>query len=294
MRLDLHLHSDISDGRVAPRDVIRAAIAGGLDVVALTDHDTAAGVAAAKEAALGTRTFVIPGIEISTRFGAHDLHILGYWIDPFHPAILEHQRVAQGRREHRMHRMIAKLNELGIPVRFEEVLTAAGPTVEVLGRPHLARALLAGGHTRYFAEAFDRYLYDGGPAFVAEAFPTVADAVERIHAAGGLAVWAHPPRAVFEVEIARFAALGMDGVECLRPLVPPAESLYLEAGATAHGLLVTGGSDWHGPGHAELGDFAIRPHEIRTFLDSAQSRPLREWRRAELARLMPGGAEGAP
>jgi 3',5'-nucleoside bisphosphate phosphatase len=287
MKLDLHLHSDVSDGRVAPQDVVRAAIAGGLDAVALTDHDTAAGVPAAKEAALGSRLFVIPGLEISTRFHDHDLHILGYWIDPAHPAILDHQRVAQRRREDRMHRMVAKLNDMGIPIRFEQVLVAAGPSAEVLGRPHLARALLAAGHTRYYTEAFDRYLYDGGPAFVSEAFPTVAEAIERIHAAGGLAVWAHPPRDVFEAEIRRFAGQGLDGVECLRPLLPPAESLYLEAGANAHRLLVTGGSDWHGPGQAELGTFTVRPHEIRGFLDADHSAPLREWRRATLAENTP-------
>jgi 3',5'-nucleoside bisphosphate phosphatase len=284
MRLDLHLHSDVSDGRISPAAAVQTAASVGLDVIALTDHDTAAGVDSAKGAARALPVYVIPGIEISTRFGPCDLHILGYWIDPGHPAIQEHQASARIRRTERMHAMIDKLRALGVRVTFEDVLDAIGPSVEVLGRPHLARALHAVGETRYYAEAFDRYLYDGGPAFVAEAFPTVAEAVERIHAAGGIAVWAHPPRHVFDKEIADFADLGLDGVECLRPLNPPAESLYLEAGAHDLGLLVTGGSDWHGPGHSELGQFAVRPYEVRSFLDAPQCAPLLEWRRAMVSR----------
>lgn len=279
MRLDLHLHSNVSDGRVSPAAAVRAAASVGLDVIALTDHDTAAGVESAKAAARSLPVFVIPGIEISTRFGPSDLHILGYWIDPRHPAIQHHQSSARVRRTERMHAMIEKLQALGVPVTFEDVLAAIDPSVEVLGRPHLAHALHAIGQTRYYAEAFDRWLFDGGPAFVEEAFPTVGEAVECIHAAGGLAVWAHPPRDVFEREIAAFADLGLDGVECLRPLNPPAESLYLEAGANSLGLLVTGGSDWHGPGPFELGQFAVRPYEIRGFLDAPQSATLLEWRR---------------
>jgi 3',5'-nucleoside bisphosphate phosphatase len=274
MKLDLHLHSDVSDGRLSPAAVVQAALAGGLDVIALTDHDTAAGAAEAKAAALGTPLYVIPGIEISTRHGEHDLHILGYWVDLGHPALLEYQELARRRRDDRMRGMVAKLRAMRIPVEYEDVLEAAGPRARVLGRPHLARALLAGGHTRYYSEAFERYLYDGGPAFVLEPFPSVPEAIELIHYTGGLAVWAHPPREIFEREIRAFAASGLDGIECLRPTTPPAESLMLEAAAQALGLLVTGGSDWHGPQHAMLGDFFLRPKDVRAFLETEQSRAL--------------------
>jgi 3',5'-nucleoside bisphosphate phosphatase len=277
MKLDLHLHSYVSDGRLAPGALVEAALAGGLNVIALTDHDTVNGVAEAKEAALGTPLYVIPGIEISTRYGEHDLHILGYWVDPAHPAMVEHQATARRRRDDRMRGMVAKLQGLGIQVTYEDVLEAAGPA-RVLGRPHLARALLAHGYVRYFGEAFDRFLHDGGPAFVLEAFPTVAEAIDIIHAAGGVAVWAHPPRDVFEFEIRRFADCGLDGVECLRPNNPPAESLYFEAGAESLGLMVTGGSDWHGPPNTVLGDFFVRPHEVRAFLEAEPSAPLARWR----------------
>jgi 3',5'-nucleoside bisphosphate phosphatase len=188
---------------------------------------------------------------------------------------VEHQTTARRRREDRMHGMVEKLRNLGVRIEYEDVLEAAGPDARVLGRPHLARAMLAAGYIRYYGEAFERYLRDGGPAFVLEAFPSVAEAIELIHEVGGLAVWAHPPRDLFEVEIRDFAALGLDGVECLRPATPPAESLYLEAAAESLGLLVTGGSDWHGPPHSLLGDFFLRPHEIRGFLGAKQSHPLR-------------------
>jgi 3',5'-nucleoside bisphosphate phosphatase len=275
MKLDLHLHSTVSDGRLSPTALIEAAVAAGLDVVALTDHDTSAGLPEARAAAAGSSLLVVPGIEVSTRHGAQDLHILGYWIDPAHPAILDHQEVAGRRRSDRMRRMVDKLQRMHIEIEFEDVVAAAGPGARVLGRPHLARALLAGGHVRFYGEAFDRYLHDGGPAFVLEAFPSVAEAIELIHRAGGLAVWAHPPRDVFETEFRDFVGAGLDGVECLRPGTPPADSQYFEGMARAAGLLVTGGSDWHGPGYSQLGDFIVRDREIPEFLAAPQSAPLR-------------------
>jgi 3',5'-nucleoside bisphosphate phosphatase len=275
MKLDLHLHSNVSDGRLAPTDVVRAALAGGLDVIALTDHDTSVGVADAQRAAAGSPLFVVPGIEISTCHGIHDLHLLGYWIDTSHPALLQHQETARLRRETRMRGMIQKLQAMKIGIEFEDVVAAAGPEAQVLGRPHLARALFEAGYVRYYGEAFDRFLRDGGPAFVMEAFPSVAEAIDLIHTSGGLAVWAHPPRELFEREIHDFAAAGLDGVECLRPFVAPSESQYLRGVARELGLLVTGGSDWHGPHSIQLGEFFLRPPEIREFLETEQSAPLR-------------------
>lgn len=275
MRLDLHTHSSVSDGRVSPSELVAAAVAGGLDVLALTDHDTTAGFGEAQQAAAGTSLVVVPGIEISTRHGVHDLHILGYWVDTTHPAILEHQAVAGRRRADRMRGMVDKLQRLGIAVEFEQVVEAAGPAARVLGRPHLARALLAGGHVRYYGEAFERYLHDGGPAFVLEAFPSVAEAIEVIHRAGGLAVWAHPPREIFAAEIHDFAAAGLDGVECIRPGNPPADSQFFEGTARSLSLMVTGGSDWHGPQYSLVGDFYLEPHEIPEFLAAPQSSVLR-------------------
>lgn len=275
-RIDLHLHSHASDGHLSPTALVDAAVAGGLDVIALTDHDTTAGVPEALEAARERPIRVIPGIEVSTRHGGLEFHILGYFVDPASEALVHYQQGSAGRRADRMRRMVRKLQEQGIGVDYEDVVKAAGPEAASIGRPHLARALLAGGHTRTYGEAFDRFLADGGSAFVATEFPTVQEAIGMIRAAGGVAVWAHPPMEAFDREIRTFAEWGLAGVECFRPNTPPSESLLFETAGRELGLFPTGGSDWHGPHRTRLGDYYVRPHEVRELL--------------EVGGLLPGGA----
>lgn len=257
MRVDLHLHSWVSDGDVSPTEVVRLAAAARLDVISLTDHDTAAGVEEAMAEAERHRLSVVPGIEISSRWGEHELHILGYWIDPASEPILEHQRRAGQRRTTRMHSMIELLAGMGVEVSMEDVQTAAGQGSRTLGRPHLARALFARGHTRYYSEAFTRFIGDGGPAHVAEGFPDPEYAIAAIHSAGGAAVWAHPQLDWFEEGIELLTGWGLDGVECYRPGADPADVLRLESITRARSLLPTGGSDWHGPQRSALGGFTV-------------------------------------
>lgn len=266
MRIDLHIHSRASDGHFTPTAVVDTAAAAGLDVIALTDHDTASGVREAVEAAQGRPLRVISGIEVSTRHGDAELHILGYFVDPGAPSIVAHQEASVRRREGRMHAMIERLRAQGLRIGFEDVLREAGPDVASLGRPHLARALLSRGQTRTYGEAFERYLHDGGSAFVPTEFPGVDEAIRTIREAGGLAVWAHPPIDVFDREIRTFASWGLNGVECFRPNTPPAESSLLETAARSLGLLRTGGSDWHGPHRMQLGSFWVGPGEVRELL----------------------------
>lgn len=272
MKIDLHLHSHVSDGQLSPAALVQAAAVGGLAVIALTDHDTAAGVEEAVRAAEGLPLRVVPGIEVSTRAGEHEFHVLGYWIDPAAEPIRLYQASAAGRRVRRMEGMVGKLREMGIPITYEEVESAAGPAASI-GRPHLARALLAGGHTRYYGEAFERYISDAGPAFVAERFPTPEEAIAMIHAAGGVAVWAHPPLDLLAGVLPDFVAWGLDGVECFRPSLTGAEIQMLEHSARAHGLFPTGGSDWHGPHRGPLGEFFVRPHEVRELLERGGALP---------------------
>lgn len=272
MKIDLHIHSHASDGHVAPAQVVAAAVAGGLDMIALTDHDTAAGVAEARQAARATELQVIPGIEVSTRFEDADLHILGYWIDPESAAIREHQTASAVRRQDRMRRMVERMQQLGAAVSYDEVVATAGPETRSLGRPHLARALLAGGHIASYGEAFDRYLRDGGPAFVAQDFPTVREGIEMIHAAGGFAVWAHPPIEVFDRVVREFTDWGLDGIECYRPNTPPAQSLLFETAARDLDLFPTGGSDWHGPFRMALGTFYVQEKDVGGLLRAAAER----------------------
>ena len=267
MKIDLHLHSHISDGDLSPAALVVAAVAAGLDVVALTDHDTAAGVEAALDAARDRPLTVVPGLEISTCYPPHELHVLGYWVDPQAPSITAHQLAAVERRIERMERMVQRLRDMGISVSLEDVRRAAGPEAEILGRPHLARALLAGGYTRSFGEAFTRFISDGGPAFVSQDFPTPEEAIATIHAGGGVAVWAHPPLDVVEGLLPRFVEWGLDGVECFRPTVHANDVDRLLRLTREHGLYPTGGSDWHGPRrHFELGEFNLRLDQVEDLL----------------------------
>ena len=273
MKLDLHVHSRASDGQFSPAAVVEAAVAGGLDVIALTDHDTALGVPEARDAAREYGSLeVIAGIEVSARAGADEVHVLGYFIDAASASILGHQRAAAERRQDRMRRMVGKLQGMGIGIDYDDVVEAAGPDARSLGRPHLARALLAGGHTRFYGEAFERYIGNQGVATVETDFPTVREAIEMIQAAGGVAVWAHPDIQAFDREIRRFAGWGLAGVECFRPNTPPADSLLLETAARELGLFPTGGSDWHAPYRARLGDFWVSEDEVRKLLEAGDAR----------------------
>jgi 3',5'-nucleoside bisphosphate phosphatase len=244
MRLDLHLHTTRSDGTLTPAALVAAANAGGLDVVAVTDHDTAAGVAAAREAAAragGPR--VVAGTELTCSLEGEEVHLLGYGIDPAHPAIGAFAaRGAELRRE-RLGRMVERLNALGVAIRVADV--EVEPDCAAVGRPHLARALVKRGTVGSFQEAFARFLGDGRGAWVPSRGPALADGIATVRAAGGLAVWAHPALA----DARRFAearAMGLEGVETIRPRVEPADSLALEQAAREAGLCFSGGSDWHG------------------------------------------------
>ena len=266
VRIDLHLHSTASDGSLSPSALVCAARTGGLHIVALTDHDTAAGLTEASQAAIDS-IHVIPGIEVSTTHASGDVHVLGYFIDPGHPRLVAYMRDAEERRRERMRSMLGRLGDMGVRVPFEEVLAAAGPTARTLGRPHLARALISRGYAQTHAEAFDRFIGDHGPAYAPVDLATPREAIDLIHASGGIAVWAHPRFETFADEIGRFTEWGLDGIECFRPRSDPAESLRLEAYARTHRLLVTGGSDWHGTWHGKLGAFSVGPDEVGAFLE---------------------------
>ncbi len=261
------MHSWASDGDVSPEEVVRTAVAARLDVIAITDHDIASGVNAALREAEQHPITVIPGIEISSMWEGRELHILGYWIDPESAPIQEHQTMAVQRRTTRMVAMIERLAGLGLEVSMDDVRAAAGPSVMALGRPHLARAMHARGHTRFYSEAFNRYIGDAGPAYVAEGFPEPAEAIDTIHRAGGVAVWAHPPPLWFLDGMQLLPGWGLDGVECFRPGMEEADVRLFEEETRARGLLLSGGSDWHGPQRSTMGDFAVDGARIAPLLE---------------------------
>lgn len=265
MKVDLHLHTTASDGGVSAAKLVRKARGAGLDVIAVADHDTVAGVGEAIACAPdGLR--VIPAIEISAAHEAGELHILGYHVDFEGPALQRYVGLAETGRRARMERMLALLANHGIEVTLEDVIAEAGPEGSTLGRPHLARVLVARKHVRDFGDAFVRFIGDGGPAYAPTTLVGVEQAIEVIHAAGGLAVWAHPAAATFDREIARFAAAGLDGVECIRPRHTPAETERLRARAAELGLLVSGGSDWHGPWDGPLGQWWVDGEQVAEIL----------------------------
>ncbi|HWK28071.1 MAG TPA: PHP domain-containing protein [Solirubrobacter sp.] len=251
---DLQAHSTYSDGTLAPAEVVARAAAAGVELFALTDHDTVDGVPEALAAADGIR--VIPAVELSAVDAGHeDLHFLGYALDHTDPALLATLADFRADRVRRIFAMAERLRSLGLVVEDDALRAHAAP-----GRPHLADALLAGnpelaGTPR--DELFARYLVPGAPSYVPRSRPTVPEAIEVIHAAGGLAVWAHPFWDVAEPEatLDRFAAAGLDGVEAFYVTFTRAQTERLYAAARERGLLTTGSADFHGPAHERFNRF---------------------------------------
>jgi predicted metal-dependent phosphoesterase TrpH len=269
MRLDLHMHTAASDGAWSPAEVVAAAAAGGLDVISITDHDTTAAVGPALAAAEGVNLQVIPGVELSSTHQGRDVHILGYFVDLAAPELVEHGHRAEARREERMREMVDRLGTQGIDVAYEAVVRAAGEDGVVIGRPHLAAALLEAGHVASVPDAFDRLIGDDHPAFVPTHLLEPAGAVEIVLAAGGIAVWAHPPGDLIDPLLPGLKKAGLGGLEVYRPRHRRSEVLRLESICRSSGLLMTGGSDWHSPdGGAALGDFWVEADEVERFLEA--------------------------
>lgn len=241
--VDLHTHSTASDGARAPGDVVRAAAAAGLGAIALTDHDTLGGLAEATAVGAQVHVRVVPGIELSAVEGEAETHILGLHLG--RPVELELKLVElREMRLNRAVRMVERLNELGIPVQFESVLKeAAGGAV---GRPHVARAIIAGGWAGDFREAFERFLGNGKSAYVPKQQLPAMEAIALIHQAGGLAVLAHPGGQCSRAHITTLVAAGLDGIEVLHPSHSWDDSQRLDALAAEFRLIRSGGSDWHG------------------------------------------------
>ncbi len=241
--VDLHMHSTASDGAVAPRDVVVAAAAAGLAAVALTDHDTIDGVADARRAGAELGVEVIAGVELSAFEEERETHLLGLHLLDL-PAIEGALALFRSARRVRAERIVAALNSLGVPVTLDAVMVEAA--AGAIGRPHIARALIAGGWVRDSREAFDRYLGFRKPAFVPKHTLALSEAIDLVHAAGGIAVLAHPGGAGTRAWLETLAGLGLDGVEVRHP-GHSAEDIARLGALTDHlGLVPSGGSDWHG------------------------------------------------
>lgn len=244
MLADLHTHTDRSDGRLSPPALVERAALRGLGALAITDHDTLAAWPLARFTADRLGLHLIPGVELSARFGEGDLHLLGYGFDPAHPGLREHLARFATERVTRAETIVERLAELGAPVSMERVRRIAG--VGVIGRPHVARALVEARHVETMGQAFDRYLGDGAPAFVPKGNATAAELVALVHEAGGFVSLAHPADSVTEADVERLVADGLDAIEVVHPShLGELESRW-DAVAVRFGLRRTGGSDFHG------------------------------------------------
>ena len=249
MRADLHSHSTASDGTTPPADVMRRASAAGLDVIALTDHDTVAGLEEAR-LALPPGLALLPGMELSCRLEGHSVHLLGYLFDPGHQELVSECARIRESRLHRAQAMVERLAELGVPVTWDQVRTLAGDGV--VGRPHIARAMVEAGVIDAPGQAFGPdWIGPGGRAHVTRYALDPVRAIALIRAAGGVTVLAHPRAGtrgwmIPDDVIAALAAAGLHGIEVWHPDQDQSARQELQALAATLGLVASGGSDDHG------------------------------------------------
>ncbi|MEW5932237.1 MAG: PHP domain-containing protein [Bacillota bacterium] len=245
-RFDLHVHTTASDGTWSPARVVGEAARLGLAGVGITDHDTVAGLPEALAAGERAGIRVVPGIELGSEYGGEEVHVLGYFIDPGHPRLAGILTWLQEVRWRRLDRMVERVAELGLPVSRQRVAElAAGGTP---GRPHLARAMVEAGYVGSVEEAFDRYLERGRPGYVPRPHLSPSDAVRVIRQAGGCAVLAHPGLLRDDGVIAELVGAGLGGIEARYPKHRPEQVEEYGRLGRRLGLIVTGGSDFHGPG----------------------------------------------
>jgi hypothetical protein len=266
---DLQSHSVHSDGSLTPHQVVQAAAAAGVELLALSDHDTAAGVPEAEQAASAAGIGLVTATEITSIFdGRQDVHVLGYLIDPQEPRMVQTLDRSRTNRERRADAMADALRELGFDLD-EAALAERAEQGKSIGRPHLAQAVVSRPANRERLEAeglldptafLVAYLIEGKPAFRDREAPTVEQSIELIHGAGGVAVWAHPfwdvkdPSEVLDA-IDRFRAAGLDGVESFYVTHTREETELLVKRCAELRLLSTGSSDYHGPAHHTFSRF---------------------------------------
>jgi hypothetical protein len=253
--IDLHTHTTASDGRTPPEALVPEALAAGVRTLAVTDHDTMAALAVVMAAAEGTGVRVVPGIEITAVHEGRDVHVLGYYLDAAGRelgAFLDAQRADRRRR---MIEIVSVLDRLGVPVDPAPLLARATGAGKAVGRPMVAEAMVAAGHARDISDAFERFLAEGRPAFVARIGPTPSAVVAIISRAGGVASLAHPGKTGVDALVGELAAAGLPAIEVYHPDHDPETTDRYRAMAARYDLLVTGGSDYHGPGSGRDGAF---------------------------------------
>lgn len=263
--IDLHSHTTASDGQHAPAELIRLAHEAGVTVLAVTDHDTVAGLDACDAAAKVHGLTVVPGIEVSAFINKREIHILGHFVDRHEQRLANYAVLLKAEREKRMELMVEKVQKLGFPVTMDHVRQMAGPDSH-LARPHLARVMVEGGWCSDTKNAFNRFLGDGRPAAVPRYEVSSADAIALIRGAGGVATVAHPGVNKLEkFELEQLKAEGLTGLEVEHSDHPPSLREKFHAWARELDLIATAGSDFHGeavaPGR-KLGTASMNPERF--------------------------------
>jgi predicted metal-dependent phosphoesterase TrpH len=276
LKADLHLHTTISDGRLTPAALVRLAAEKGLDVIAITDHDSVGGI---DDALLAARSFpllkVIPGVEFNTDIPNGEVHILGYFVDHQSQELEQTLNSLRQSRGQRARRIIDKLAKLGIHVEWEWVKQLAGDGS--IGRPHIARAMLEHGHISSLQEAFSKYIGHRGPAYVERERLTPTAAVELVLRAGGLPVLAHPASIDYLEELLdQLKRDGLVGLEAYYNGYSQPTIDWLVTIANEHGLIISGGSDFHGLGYdneTPVGGVAVPAEAVEQLFALAQEPP---------------------
>jgi 3',5'-nucleoside bisphosphate phosphatase len=241
---DLHLHTNFSDGTFTPEELVLHAQKAGLACIAVTDHDSVEASARAAAACAAVNMEFVSGTELTAEHDDTELHVLGYFLDTSNEKLLAEITKFQAVRQNRIHEMVTRINEMGLPLQAESVFGLAN--CKSPGRPHVARAMVKEGLVRNLDEAFERFLKKGCPAWVPKSKISALDAIDLVHQAGGIAIMAHPGLNRTDNIIPGLVDAGLDGIECFHTKHSTATSeRYLEIADTYH-LLVTGGSDCHG------------------------------------------------
>lgn len=262
--IDLHLHTNASDGHLSPLDLVARCAAAGVTVLAVTDHDTMAAWPVVRAAAESHGIRAVTGIEVSAIESGRDVHILGYFMDPAQRELADFLALQRQRRVARVTAMASRLAALGVPIDVtalvEETSRDGGRSI---GRPQIARAMIAAGHVRDVSEAFDIWLGFDRPGFVLREGPSIEEAIGVLHRAGGVASIAHPGKTAIDARIPALRAAGLDAIEVYHSNHDGAKRAHYARMAGALGCLVTGGSDFHGdPKHGrEPGSSPLPPGE---------------------------------
>ncbi|HRK35962.1 MAG TPA: PHP domain-containing protein [Candidatus Hydrogenedentes bacterium] len=266
---DLHLHTLYSDGSDTPERVVERAMEAGVSALAITDHDTVEGVAAAAEAAKRAGLRFLSGTELSAHFDHGDVHILGLGVQIDAPPLLESLDRMRASRAQRAERILERLAARGMPISLDATAHDG-----VVGRMHIAQALLAAGHVKSVQQAFDKFLQRGKPGYVAQVKMECATAIDVIHAAGGLAFIAHPGIGAPKRKLSSLLEMPFDGLEAYHSKHSPGLSEMLSQLALDRGLLITGGSDCHGEvkGKAEMGRVRLPLHYFDRICDALATR----------------------